>query len=376
MTEALTKKQLTTMGTIDTLRNYLEARSMALEIRKALPKEWSVEKFTRTVITAAQRNPRILECTAYSVAGAVIEAAQLGWELDPTLGHCALVPLKNTSRNVIECNMWGMYRGYISLAMRTAVVNKIFAKVVREGEPFQVMYGTAYQIHHEPKFPQSTDPKKWTGTYSVLVYKDGTTDFEYMDRDSVLRIKQRSPNVRSGRQSPWDTDEEAMWQKTPIRRHAKRLDLSPVDRRLQTIALLEENKEQGIVQKIGLGLDEYELLAPAANDRELPEATRAAPIEVKEVREQPKEQAKETKKEPEKKAKPKPEPKPEPQPQKKPITSKQVTDLMNLAANTAGGSFENWNPWLKKIVKGFGFDRTEDVTVDVYPKIVEKIKNP
>src|SRR5208282_6168101 len=97
--------------------------------------------------------------------------------------------------------------------------------------------------------------------YAIVVYKDGPPDFEYMERDKILTTKKRSPSVRAGMSSPWDTDEEEMWKKTAIRKLAKRLDLSPEDRRLQRLAAIDGYREAG-VQKIGLGADEYALPDP------------------------------------------------------------------------------------------------------------------
>ena len=238
---------------ITTLRQILESTGMKLEIKKALPEGWTPDKFVRTCITAAQKNPRIAECTAISVAGAVMECAQLGLEPDPTLGHAYLVPFKNV------CTMIPGYRGFISLAMRTGVVVAIWAQVVREGEPFQVLGGTLHQIHHEQKFPQSPNPKDWVGAYACVRYTNGQTDFEYLEREKILAIKKRSPSVQSGRNSPWVTDEESMYCKTVIRKLAKRLDLSPVDRRLQRAAILDELREQGLAEKTGLGIEDYNI---------------------------------------------------------------------------------------------------------------------
>ena len=369
---ALAKKQ---ENPLQTLRNMLESKGMQIEIKKALPNGWTPEKFTRVAITAAQRNPRIAECTARSVAGAIMECAQLGLEPDPTLGHCALVPLRNRSSNSYECNMWAMYRGYISLAMRTAQVVAVFGRIVREGDPFQLLYGTLYQIHHEPKFPESMETKNWKGAYAVIKYKDGTSDFEYMDRDRILAIKERSPAKRAGMSTPWDTDEEPMWIKCAIRKLMKRVDLSPTDRRLNQLATLDEYKEAGIVHKTGLGVEDYEF--NDASVTEMPGPTRLSEAQAESAagEEQAKPVAKQTSsKSPSNEAK-KSEAKESPKPQAKPINAKQQTDLQQLASQEIGGSFDNWQPALKKLVKRRGFDKVSEITVDRYDAIVKEIKD-
>lgn len=346
-----------------TLRQMLEGKNMLAEITKALPKGWNTAKFVRTVVTAAQFQPKIAECSVRSVAGAVMEAAQLGFELDRTLGHCALVPLKNRTANTLDCNMWPMYRGYISLAMRTGVVTSVFAHVVREGEEFQVAFGTQHQIHHQPKFPQSTEQKTWTGVYAVVIYKDGSRDFEYVDRDRVLAIKKRSPSVRAGMPSPWDTDEEPMWMKTAIRRLMKRQDLSAEDRRLPKLAMLEEYKEAGLARKTGLGIDQYDISPEPAAEPDAP--IRISDAEAVEV------QGKEVKAPPPATSK-KPEAKATPTPKGKPISAKEQSDLFNAAAQQM--DTDSVSVFIRKIARKHGFDTVKEITVDKLPAILAEIK--
>ena len=55
-------------------------RRMEPQIKKALPNVITPERFTRMVVTALSTNPTLQECTPMSFIGAMMQAAQLGYE--------------------------------------------------------------------------------------------------------------------------------------------------------------------------------------------------------------------------------------------------------------------------------------------------------
>jgi recombination protein RecT len=61
------------------------------ELPELLPETVSVEQFTRTILLELRRTPKLLECPAESVLGAMLLAAQLGLAPGP-LGLVYLVP--------------------------------------------------------------------------------------------------------------------------------------------------------------------------------------------------------------------------------------------------------------------------------------------
>lgn len=60
--------------------------------------------------------------------------------------------------------------------------------------------------------------------YSHIVNTDGTHDYEVMTLEECEAIRKRS---RAGQAGPWVTDFTEMCKKTVMRRHSKRLTLSP-----------------------------------------------------------------------------------------------------------------------------------------------------
>ena len=55
-------------------------KAMEPEIKKALPKVITVERFTRMALSALNTTPKLKECTQISFLSALLNAAQLGLE--------------------------------------------------------------------------------------------------------------------------------------------------------------------------------------------------------------------------------------------------------------------------------------------------------
>jgi len=371
----LAKKQLTP---IQDLARQLNDRAMLKQIQTALPRGLTADKFVRTVITAAQRTPKLLQCTPLSVTGSVMEAAQLGLELDPALGQAYLVPLGEGkgSERVLKCQMWPGYRGYIALAMRTGVVAGMFGCVVRKDDEFDIIMGTDHQMHHKVKYPESMDPNDWIGAYSVITYtKHNRPDFEFMGRDEILRIKKNSPSMKANAGGPWVTHEDRQWIKTTIRRLSKRIELSTNDHRLQKAAALEDYHEAG-VEKIGLGVDDYALLEAEGID-----VTEGATRRSEEEKENGSKGSqggtlfdggatgatnggdqRGGSKSTQPKAKGK-------------AISKAECDAVFALATDICPKFDDMTTWVKRACKHFGVDKPQEITVDQYAAFMGVIKN-
>jgi recombination protein RecT len=91
--QAAAKAELTAKKPIKTLKDYV--KSMEGEIAKALPSVITPERFTRMVFTALSSNPKLQECTPQSFLGAMMAAAQMGTEVNTSLGQAYILPYKN-----------------------------------------------------------------------------------------------------------------------------------------------------------------------------------------------------------------------------------------------------------------------------------------
>ena len=70
-------------------------KAMEPEIKRALPKVITVERFIRMALSALNNSPKLQECTKMSFLSALLNAAQLGLEPNTPLGQAYLIPYKN-----------------------------------------------------------------------------------------------------------------------------------------------------------------------------------------------------------------------------------------------------------------------------------------
>jgi recombination protein RecT len=242
----------------EALERHLQMRMV--EIAKALPNDtMKPEHFARTVLTLCGKNTKLLDVVATtaglaSLLGAVMQAAQLGLAPDPVLGEAWFVPFKGIVQFIPG------YKGLTKLAWQSGQVAKISARIVREGERFEIEYGLKEKLKHTP----GDDPSKpMTHVYATIT-THGSRDplFVCLSRAEVDAIKKRSPAVRAGVSTPWDTDYEAMALKSAIRRVCKLAPMSTTNQSLQKALALDEQAEHGLKQNLG------ELLGMSTPDEE------------------------------------------------------------------------------------------------------------
>ena len=191
--------------------------SMKLSIEAALPKHLNAERMIQMAATLIHRNPKIAECTAPSLVGAVMQASILGFPPVESLGYCYFVPYKNN----VQFQMG--YRGMIDLARRSGQIKTIYAEVVREGDAFEYELGLFPKLEHKPVGDPS---KRVTKVYAVAHYTDGGNNFVVLDRMDIERLRLRSPMQGANPSGPWLTDYDAMAKAKAIKQLAKYLPLN------------------------------------------------------------------------------------------------------------------------------------------------------
>jgi recombinase, phage RecT family len=215
MNQHLQQKPQTQVANV---RDFLNRKDVQRQIIAALPKHLTPERMIRVITTAITNTPKLAECTRDSLIAAIVEATTLGLEPNTSLGEAYLIPYGKVAKLIIG------YRGFIALARRSGEISFAVSELVYANDLFRLTLGTNRGIIHEPLLTGDRGEK--IGVYSLITYKDGVTDFEYMTADDVEKIRKRSKASSDG---PWVTDTNEMWRKTPMRRHAKRWPLSPED---------------------------------------------------------------------------------------------------------------------------------------------------
>lgn len=171
------------------------------------------------VRTEVARNQYLADCEPYSVVQSVCDAVAIGLMPGSLRGEAYLVPFKG------RCQCIPGYRGYVKLALQSDLVAKVEARLVYEGEVFDVEYGTAPSIRHKPNLitgDRSDD--KIAAAYAVATLKTGTTQFVVMTREEIEKRR----NVSRGADrddSPWRAWFPEQCLKTAVRSLAKLLPL-------------------------------------------------------------------------------------------------------------------------------------------------------
>lgn len=203
-----------------TIEDYL--KKMAPAMAQALPKHMDVDRLMRLVMTTIRTTPALKEADVASLLGAVMQAAQLG--LEPgLLGHCYLLPFKNSKKNITEVQFIIGYKGMIDLARRSGQIKNIYAHAVYEKDDFEYELGLEPKLIHKPSM--EADRGQLIGAYAVAHFKDGGYQFDFMPKAEIEKRKARSKAANSS-YSPWATDYEDMAKKTVIRHMWKYLPIS------------------------------------------------------------------------------------------------------------------------------------------------------
>lgn len=177
------------------------------ELAKLLGTALPVDTFKTAAMTYLRLNPKLVDCSPYSVVGGLRLGAQLGLALGP-LGHFYLVPFGGEAVFILG------YKGMIELAYRSGKVRRVRAAVVREGDALAFRKGTREFLDHTPSGPP--DERAWTHVYAVAETTNGGKPFELLFPDDVAARRAKSASARYP-DSPWNTDTEAMWRKSAVR---------------------------------------------------------------------------------------------------------------------------------------------------------------
>jgi recombination protein RecT len=208
------------------LRLVIQSEKIQEQLIAALPRHYTPDQFTTIVRTQINRNPKLAECDQGSFLTAMITAAQMGIAPDGRNGH--LIPRFNGKAQRTECTFQPDYKGLVGLVRKNENVADIYAEVVYDNDSFKVTKGLHRDLIHEQ------DPKRERGeaigAYAVIAYKDGSHSWEWMPRQDIENVRNRSDSwkahVSKGYDTPWKTDEGEMFKKTALKRLIKLADIS------------------------------------------------------------------------------------------------------------------------------------------------------
>lgn len=180
------------------------------QIAKALPSVLTPERFSRMVLTAVTKTPKLAQCKPESFIGSMLTAAQLGLEPNTPLGQAYLIPYGN------ECQFQIGYKGMLDLAYRSGEFQCIMSEIVYENDEFSFEYGLNANLVHKPTMGERGE-KKWV--YALYKLKNGGYSFIVRSIDDIIiHGKKYSKTYSNG---PWQTDFEEMAKKTVLKQLLK-----------------------------------------------------------------------------------------------------------------------------------------------------------
>lgn len=248
---------------IETVRGLLIR--MVPELRKALPRHMDPERMARLALTAIRKSPELLACTADSLMASVMQAAQLGFEIDNVLGHAYLVPFNDRRRGVKEATLLPGYKGLILLARRSKQIDTIEGKPVFEADEFDFEYGTKSFLRHRPS--PSEDRGRLVYAWAMTWFRGAShPQFDVLSRADIEARRSRSRQRDSG---PWSTDYAAMALKTAFRAHAKIWPLTAIER---AIVEAEDMIDADVQPSMPTDLDATQLPGPVTRSSQLANA--------------------------------------------------------------------------------------------------------
>lgn len=212
----MTQSQLSMPARISDLRSDLGRMTREFEV--ALPPQIPVDRFVRTIVTAVQMEPTLLEADRRTLFSSCMKAAQDGLLLDGR--EAGLSVYKNRETGLKTVSYMPMVGGILKKIRQSGEISSIRAHVVHEGDDFDFELGDNERIQHKPNLLQ---PGKPVAVYAIAKFKDGDIQREVMSVPQIEKIRAKATGIGK---ACWASEWGEMAKKTVIRRLAKRLPSS------------------------------------------------------------------------------------------------------------------------------------------------------
>jgi recombination protein RecT len=190
---------------IQVLRGMLEG-PMKTEIYKALPKDIDPDRFIRTVVTAVQMNPKLLEADRRSLFASCMKAAQDGLMPD---GREAVLNIYSTKVKNPGGDSWvdmvqflPMVRGLLKAMRNSGEVASVDAAAVYERDHFRFVRGDDPRIEHEP-YLGAEEAGDVVAAYVIVKLVNGETHREVMSKRDIEKVREASKAPNGPGWSKW-----------------------------------------------------------------------------------------------------------------------------------------------------------------------------
>lgn len=205
-------------------------------------------KFLSGVMSAVQRNPKLLECTAPSLINSFMIVAQYEFMPSDVSGEAYVLPYRN--KGVMEAQFQLGYQGLVSLFYRSGQVKDIRAEIVYKGDSFSYTNGV---VSHNPDiFAESRGEA--IGSYVIVRMVNSGEVHKVMSKKEIMGIGQKFSKSFASSFSPWIPENDPqlwMWKKTVLKQAAKLLPKN--EKIIEAIEL--DNKDSFISDRVDPALE-------------------------------------------------------------------------------------------------------------------------
>jgi phage RecT family recombinase len=258
------------------LREFLVSYAVTIEaaMGETARRIMKVTDLIESIVAAANVDAKLLECSPVSLVYAAVLAARTGLRLGEPYREAYIANHYNEDLKV----KWAQFRptalGLKAIIFRSGKVAMVEWKAVRACDELTYRHGTDSFISHTPARlvpPHDGVPneekKAWaektklTEAYAIVHYLSGFRQFVVLDREQVWRHRKRSKRQDQA-SSPWNTDEDSMWEKSAFIDLYKRLE--PDSEMAAAIAALQD-EESGTARLAPVLLPTVAMPLPASN---------------------------------------------------------------------------------------------------------------
>ena len=234
---------------------------------RLLPKHVSVERMTQIAMINIGKTPKLAECHAATLIGAILESIRLELEPGAGPGHTWLIPFFNKKKDRMEVQIIVDYRAIVKRLKTHAGASVVFAEVVHKNDKFE--YGVGPKGLYLNWKPARGDRGEEVNYFSAAWSKDCTLlGYNIMTVKEIEAIQARS----KASWGPWKTDPRWMGKKSVIRPLNKLIPHT--DNTLSRMGELADKEEVGIPQDLGMLIDPNEVASDATEPEEIKEPQR------------------------------------------------------------------------------------------------------
>lgn len=182
-----------------------------------------------------------------SISQAVLQAGSMGLTLNPAKRQCYLIPRKASKKNPnapIIAYASPSYIGLVHVAVSGGVAKAVRAIEVYRADDFHPGGPFDKPYHRPTTVPAERTYEKCIGVYALALLGDNVWQYEYMDADTVGRIRAMSEFPNGTMWHPEKLWTEG-WKKAVVRRLCKLLPEAGDGRLALATSILDEH--EGIV---------------------------------------------------------------------------------------------------------------------------------